>query len=432
MSEAALEDYVTRVRPATASNILLWLIGGFFAIFVLWATFTKLDRTVRAQGKIIPSSQLQVVSNLEGGIVDAILVKTGDIVKRDAPLVQLDRTATGAEYGGQQSQYDALRARIARLEAVVGGRSPVYPVGGPGLAAQVAVERALYAAQVADLNSIVSASNARVIEAERAVTEADATVESRQSALGAARTELDLMRPLVDRGIEPRMTLVQDENAAAVAAGDYAAAVAAAARARSSVAEARATLVQQRQDWRSRTAQELSEAQGQMAALQRTLPALSAKMARTVVRTPVAGRVNRVHVTTIGGTVPPGGPIAEIVPSEDRLFVEALVKPADIGFVRISQPAKINVSAYNSAVYGSLQGKVVAISPDASVNEKTGESFYTVRVATGDKLRDSGGHVLEIGPGMTADVSLLGDKRSVMSYILTPLTRMSETAFREQ
>ena len=113
-------------------------------------------------------------------------------------------------------------------------------------------------------------------------------------------------------------------------------------------------------------------------------------------------------------------------------MIEALVKPSDIAWVRLNQPARINVSAYESAVYGALRGKVISISPDATVNEKTGESHYTVRVTTDERLRDKAGRPLELGPGMVADVSLLGDKRSVLSYILTPITRLSEQALRER
>lgn len=433
MSEHSLEDYFDRVRPATASNLLLWLIAGFVLIFLIWATFTKLDRTVRGQGKIVPSSQLQVVSNLEGGIVEAILVKTGQVVPRGAPLVRLDKTASGSAYSSNQAQFDALQVKIARLEAEVGGRSPSFPPAvTPNLAEQVAIERSLHVSRIADLNSLLAAANARTVQAERSVAEAQAALGSRRSALNAARTELNLLRPLVERGIEPRFSLVQAENAAAVAAGDVAAASAAVNRAQSSVAEARASLAQQRQDWRSRAAQELATAQAEFVALRRTLPALSDRVARTVVRSPLGGRVNRVLVTTVGGAVGPGAPLVEIVPSEGVLVIEALVKPSDIAWVRLNQPARINVSAYESAIYGALRGKVISISPDATVNEKTGESHYTVRVTTDERLRDKAGRPLELGPGMVADVSLLGDKRSVLSYILTPITRLSEQALRER
>ena len=433
MSEAALEDYVGGVKPATASNVMLWVILAFFAIFVIWASVTELDRTVHGQGRVSPSSQLQVVSNLEGGIVEAILVRVGDIVKQGDPLVRLDQTQSGAEFSSNQAQFDALRARIARLEAEVRGRSPNWPAANNASSAeQVAIERSLHASRMADLGSLLSAAQARVTQAGRAVAEAQAAQAARQSALNAARTELSLIRPLVERGIEPRLSLIQAENASAVASSEAAAAAAAVTRAQSAVAEARATLAQQQQDWRSRAAGELAEAQAQMVALRRSLPALSAKVDRTVVRSPLTGRVNRVLVTTVGGTIAPGAPIVEIVPSEDSLMIEAMVRPADIGGVRMGQHSKVSITAYDSSVYGSLDGKVVAISPDATVDERTGESFYMVRVTTTDRLVDERtGKKLELGPGMVADVSLLGDKRTVLSYIFSPITKLGDRALRE-
>lgn len=427
-----IEDYVARVRPATASNILLWVILGFVAIFFLWAALTELDRTVRGQGRVIPSSQLQVVSNLEGGIVEAILVRIGQVVKRGDPLVRLDRTATGAALGSNQAKFDALRAKIARLEGEVGGRAPAFPAdGGPGLAEQVAIERGLHASRMADLGSLLSAYSASVAQAQRAVAEAQANHAARRSAQAAAQNELNLIRPLVERGIEPRLSLVQAENAASVATSEAAAAAAAIAKAQASVAEASSTLSRARQEWRATAAGELAAAQAEMVALRRSMPELAAQVARTIVRSPLDGRVNRVLVTTVGGTVSPGAPLVEIVPSEDSLFVEAQVRPEDIAWVSTNQPARIEITAYDSSVYGAMDGKVVSISPDATLNERTGESFYTVRVATSDKLRNEAGRPLEIGPGMVATVSLLGDKRSVLGYIFSPITKLGQRAFRE-
>jgi adhesin transport system membrane fusion protein len=433
MSEAALEDYVGGVRPATASNVMLWVILAFFAIFVVWAAVTELDRTVHGQGRVSPSSQLQVVSNLEGGIVEAILVRVGEMVKKGDPLVRLDRTATGSEFSSNQAQFDALRARIARLEGEVAGRSPNWPAASnASIGEQLNIERSLHASRMADLNSLLAAAQSRVVQAGRSVAEAQAAQAARQSALTAARTELNLIRPLVDRGIEPRLSLIQAENAAAVAASEAAASSAAVTRAQSAVAEARATLAQQQQDWRSRAAGELAEAQAQMVALRRSLPALSARVDRTTVRSPLTGRVNRVLVTTVGGTIAPGAPIAEIVPSEDSLMVETMIRPEDIGGVRMGQEAKVSITAYDSSVYGSLDGSVVAISPDATVDERTGESFYMVRVTTTDKMVDKRtGKPLQLGPGMVADVSLLGDKRTVLSYIFSPITKLGDKALRE-
>ena len=239
------------------------------------------------------------------------------------------------------------------------------------------------------------------------------------------------MRPLAAQQIVSRMDLIKAENALSVATSQVAAAQATIARAQSSVAEARASTAQGRSDWMSRAGMELSQAQAELSAQQQTLPALSDRVDRTTIRAPMSGKINRVLVTTVGGSVSPGMPIAEIVPSEEALFVETMVRPADIGNIRLGQQATIEITAYNSSIFGKLDGQVTSISPDALVNEKTGESFYTVEVQTTSILRDRAGRKLPIGTGMVANVSVLGEKRSILSYLFTPITRLGENAFRE-
>jgi adhesin transport system membrane fusion protein len=429
---AHLEDLTDRIKPRTASNVLLWVVVGFFVVFVAWAALTELDRTVRGQGRVIASSQLQVVSNLEGGVIEAIEVRTGDQVKAGQELIRLDRTATGAELGSGEASANALGMKIARLSAEVAGREPAYPAPADQAAAsQLMIERSLHASRVQELGSLVSAGQARVAQANRAVQEAQASYDARVTARDARRQELNLIRPMVERGIEPRLSLMQAESAYAVAVSEAAAAAAAISRARSAVAEAQSALSQQRQDWRSLAANELATAQAEYSARRSALPALAERAARTVVRAPLPGRVNRVLVTTVGSAVGPGAPLVEIVPSEETLLVQAVVRPQDIGWVRMGQRAKVSITAYDQSIYGSLQGVVTAISPDATVNEKTGESFYTVQVRTSKNALERDGRKLQIGTGMVADVSLLGDKRSVLSYILSPITKLGQTAFRE-
>lgn len=411
-----------------SANLLLWIIGGFFVLFIVWATFTQLDRTVRGVGRVVPSSKLQVVSNLEGGVIEQILVKPGQTVRKGDILVRLSPMLTGAALGSSTAEVDALQAKISRLNAEVRGASPTYGGAAEG---QVAVERSLHAARSAELQGIMAAGAARVQQAERQVTEAQSLLESRRSNLAAADRELEMIRPMAEKQIISKVDLIKAENAATVARNEVDSASAALARARSAIAEARAQTAQQRSDWMSRAGMELSQAQGELVAKQQQLPALSDRVDRTTIRAPMSGKVNRVLVTTVGGSVGAGTPIAEIVPSEQTLYVEAQVRPSDIANVRLGQKARVEITAYNSAIFGQLDGKVTSISPDATLNEKTGESFYTVEVQTAKTLKDTNGQLLPIGPGMVANISLLGEKRSVLSYLFTPITRLSETAFRE-
>jgi len=429
-----IEDLTDRIKPRTASSVLLWVITGFVVIFFIWAAFAEIERTVRGLGRVIPSSQLQIVSNLEGGIVSEILVRQGQLVRTGDPLIRLDPTQSGAEFGSGEATLTALLVKIARLRAEVQGSTPVYPAtSSPVVAYQIRIEQSLHASRMSDLASLSAAGQARVVQSERAVAEAQATYQARVSAREARQAEVRIIRPLVERGIEPRLSLAQAESAAAIAASEAEAAAATISRASAAVSEARSSLARVHQEWRSLAANELATAQAELSARQRALPALANRLERTVVRAPLPGRVNRVLVTTRGGSVAPGAPLVEIVPSEESLLVEARVSPDDISFVSLNQRAKVAITAYDRAVYGTLDGRVVGMSADAITDERTGEAFYLVRVRTSaSALRDARGRPMPIGAGMVAEVDLLGDTRTVLQYILSPITRLSETALREQ
>lgn len=411
-----------------SANMILWIIAAFFVLFLLWAAFTKLDRSVHGLGRVVPSSKMQVVSNLEGGVVSEILVKPGQFVKKGDIIVRLSPTSRNAEFGSNQASVDALRAKVARLNAEVRGASPDYSGVSED---QASIEMSLHGARAAELQGLIAAGNARSAQASRAVAEAQSMLAARRAAMDAAQRELDMLRPLAERQIVSKIDLLKAESAASVSRNEVAAAQSGVSRAQSAVAEAQASLAQSRSDWMSRAGLELSTAQAELIARERTMPALSDKVDRTVIRAPLTGKVNRVLVTTVGGTVASGMPVAEIVPTEDALYIEAAVRPSDIAAVRLNQAAQVEITAYRSVVFGKLQGVVTSISPDAVINEKTGESFYTVEVRTTSNLRDHDGKKLDIGPGMVANVSLLGEKRSVLSYLFSPITRISENAFRE-
>jgi membrane fusion protein, adhesin transport system len=421
-------DKMPRFVPKFGPSLLLWLILGFFTIFLIWASLTEIDRTVRGTGRVVPSSKMQVISNLEGGIVQEVLVRTGQLVKAGDPLVRLDPAQTGGEFGSGAATVAALSAKVERLKAEVAGTTPNFTAASDA----VEIERILYRARTAELASLRDAGEARVSAASRAVGEAQSIYAARQSAATAARAELNAVRPLVERGIEPRLALTQAIGRAEAASSEAAAAAASISRAQASVAEARAMADQQVQDWRSRAADELTAAGAEYSARSSTLPALEQRAERAVVTAPVNGRINRILVSTRGGTVQPGGAILELVPSEDGLLIDAMINPKDIGAVRIGQQAKVSLTAYDSSIYGSLKATVVAISPDAVVNENTGESHYIVEVRTSETaLMTKSGRKLRIGVGMVADLALLGDKRSVLSYLLSPFTRLRDEAFRE-
>lgn len=429
-----LEDISDHLKPERASNILLWAVVACVVLLFGWAALTKIDRTVRGQGKVVPSSQLQTISNLEPGVILEILVRTGQTVAANAVLLRLDPTQSTGELGSGNASANALSAKIARLRAEVLGRDPVYPPSGdPVVRQQIEIERALHASRMADLASLVATGQARVTQAQRAVAEASFSYASRATMRDSRAADVRMLRPLVDHGVEPRFSLTQAESAAESAASDAESARSAISRAQAAVSEASAALGQVRQNWRAQAAADLSAAQAEYSARAETLPALTKRVDRTVIRASVAGRINRVFVTTPGAAIQAGQPLVELVPSNDSLLIEAAIKPADIAFVRLRQRARVSVSAYDRSIYGQLDGTVESISPDSVEREKGGEPFYIIRVRTSaTALRDTAGRMRPIGPGMVAEVDVLGEPRSVLDYILSPITQVRNTAFGDK
>ena len=417
------------LEPARVSGWLLWAVAALTFATILWAGLARVDEVASAPGRVVPAGQLQVVSNLEGGIVAQILVRPGTTVVAGQPLIRLDRGQIGADYGRTSAAYDALAVRVARLSAEAGGHAPVF-AAAPELAA---TERALYAARRDEGAAATAIEAAKLAQAERRLGEAQSDAASRGSAATLAAQEVAMVAPLVDKGIEPRITLLRATTSLDQARGATVGAALAVRRAHAAVAEASAGLRGVGDRFRAQASEQLVLARAELVAQGVALPAAKDRLSRTVVRAPVSGTVNRVLVATVGGSIRPGEPLVEIVPRGDALVVEARVKPADVAFVHPGQRATVKLTAYDYSVYGSLAGTVERISPDAIVDERTGESHYAVRVRTaGQALKGQDGRALPVGAGMIAEVDLLGHKRSVLSYLLTPVTKLTDNAFREK
>lgn len=432
--ETTLDRAPDRLPERDFATILLWTIAGLTLTLLLWAGFATVDEVVHGNGRVVPSTRLQVVSNLEGGVVSDILVRPGDRVKAGQPLLRLDATQMRGEFARGDATLDALRARAARLEAEATGRRLAFPADVEASAGSlVANERALHSAQLSRLQTERAIAESRLQQAERFVAEAEAASAARVEAFAQAQREFDIVVPLVEKGVEPRMTLERARSLAAQAASQRDGAVLAARRAGAARLEAQGALRAVEDRFRAEAAEALTIARGEIAAQSNTLPVLADRLRRTVLTAPVSGTVNRVLVSTIGGSTRPGEPLVEVVPLEDSLVIEAAIAPADIGFVHLGQAATVKITAYDYSVFGSLPGRVERIAPDALVNERTGESHFTVRIRTDSaSLEGENGARLPIGPGMTAEVDVRGRERSILNYLLTPLTRLRDRAFREK
>jgi adhesin transport system membrane fusion protein len=399
--------------------------------FIVWASLTQLDQVTRGQGRVVPSSQLQVIQNLEGGIVSEILVRQGDRVEKGAVLMRLDRTQFGAELEANREQYWRLVARIVRLKAESQRKEPDFPDALREAAPEtVASEVTLYRARVKDTQAQVQVLESQRDQRQRELEETLAGRNEAQKSAELARQEVEMLEPLVARDIQPQIDLVRARQKAVAADGDYKQAGLAISRLQEAVKEAELAIVAAQESADRDAVEKLAEAQNDLASLGESLPALEDRVARTEVTAPIDGIVNRVLVTTIGGVAKPGMPLMEIVPVEDSLLVEADIRPEDIGFIRPGLKARVKLTAYDYVRYGALEGVVETVGADAVVNDAE-QRVYRIRVRTADSVLKAGGQDLAIIPGMVAEVDVLNGKRSIISYILTPIERGSERALRE-
>jgi adhesin transport system membrane fusion protein len=407
------------VEPAKAAQWLLYAIAGLFVVAFVWSATARLDKVTRGIGRVVPSNQLQEVQYLEGGIVEEILVSAGETVKAGEVLVRLDPTRMSAEFAQGKDSYQLLSARILRLQALAERRPLSFPETLTRSAPQiVADEKRLYDSRLAEFEAASGVARANLAEANSRLKNAD-------ESWALAQEEMRIIRPLVEKGIEPRIELVRVRQKELAASGE-------AQSARIAIDGAQEELRQAETSFLAAIGDELAKAKSEMAAIAGDLPALEDKVARTEVKAPIDGVVNRVLVSTLGGVVQPGETILEIVPTEDTLLIEAEIKPADIGFLRLGQRARVRITAFDPSVYGALEGRIEQISPDAIKNEETRERFYLIKVRTDVEAIKTKKADLRILPGMSAEVDILNGKRTVLSYLLNPIADVQSKALREQ
>ncbi len=406
------------IEPSKAAKILLYAIAGLLAVALLWASVAKLDRVTRGEGRIVPSNHLQKVQYLEGGIIKEILVRPGETVKKGAVLVRVDPTQINAKLSSGQDGYYALAARIARLEAAAAGADLRLPAGLAEAAPEIAAnERTLFQSRKDEFEAALAIEQGKLGEALAA---RDLAVETH----ALAEQELAIVEPLVAKRIEPRIELLRARQRAASAQNEKQRAEIAARSAESEAARVRNTFY-------AGVADDLAKARAEMSGVAGDLPGLRDRADRTAVRSPIDGVVHRVLVQTIGGVVQPGETIVEVVPAGDTPMIEAKVKPADIGYLHVGQEARVRISAYDSSAYGSLNGTIETISPDAIEDPKDGARHFLVTVRLDETAFASAKGPLPPTPGMAATVDILNGKRTVLAYLLKPIAEVSRTALRE-
>lgn len=347
------------LNPPRASLLIVRFTLILFVLAFIWACFSQVDEITTAEGKIIPSSHVQVIQNLEGGIVASIPVRIGETVKKDQIVLKLDETRFASSAEESRAGRQVMEEQVKQRE-------------------QELVEKNSRLAQLRQSYSYIN-------------------------------RELQLSRPLLAQGVVSEVEILRLQRQVSDLHGEI---------------EATRLAIPRLQS-------QLDEAKSKLEGAAATDTAAKDRLDRTTIRSPVDGIIKTIAVNTVGGVIQPGMNVMEIVPVEDNLLIEARIRPSDVGFLKVGQPATVKVSAYDFSIYGGLEGKVENITADSITNEK-GESFYIVHIRTHKNHLGADDKPLPIIPGMMVTASVKTGSKSIMSYLLKPLFKAKTLALTER
>ena len=420
---ARLEQAPIRARSMLRLGALVILV------LVVWAGFAKIDEVTKGEGKVIPSSQLQIVQSVDGGVVEEIRVREGQIVNAGDLLLRVDPTRFVSSLRENQAEYLSLLVRTERLKAVSMGRPFVPPPEAlekvPEIVEQ---ERRLYHSSLESLEAQLAIARQQLSQRNQELKEVQVGRDQAARSYELAARELAVTKPLASSGAVSEVELLRLERDVNRFRGERDQASAQLVRLQSAISEASRKVEEVELNFRNQIRGELSEASGKLGSLSEGSTALADRVKHADVRSPVRGTIKRLLVNTVGGVVQPGKEVVEVVPLDDALLLEAKIRPKDIAFLRPGQPAIVKFTAYDFAIYGGLEATVEQIGAD-TVTDDEGNAFYLIRVRTKEK---GIGDAMPIIPGLVAEVDILTGKKSILSYLLKPVLRAKANALTER
>ncbi len=428
---AALSSAVLQ-KNSRASQWIIWMIFITLIWLIVWAYFAEIDELTRGVGKVIPSKQVQVIQNLEGGIVSEILVDEGEIVEKDQILLKIDDTTFASSYEENNLRLLELQAQALRLSAEVSGKEThSMNAVSKEMKPFIEHERSLYQLNKRQLAQKLNILREQITQRRHELKEAQSKYGQLREDYKLIKQEVEITRPLVKKGIVSQVEFLQLSRQASGIKGEMDSVKLSIPRTRSTIKEAQNKMQEAKLDFKHDAKEELNKVQAEIARISESSDALEDRVKRTLVRSPVKGIVQRLLVNTINGVIQPGMDIVEIIPFNDKLLIETKIKPSDIAYLYPGQPAKVKFTAYDFSIYGSLDGKVVWISAD-TITDEEGNAFYLVRIKTTKNYLEFEGKKHDILVGMVANVDIITGQKSVLDFILKPILKVRQAALRER
>ena len=411
------------------ARAMLYTIAITFLLLLLWAAFAPIDEVTRGIGKVVPLSGTQIIQTVDGGVVEEIFVSEAQHVKKGEVLFRIDPTRFVSSLGERRTRALALKAKAARLQALVKGEPfEVSPEVSDEVPSIVKEERNLFETNRKSLEARLLVARERLSQRTQELSEAQSALVQASKGYELAAKELKVTRPLLESGAVSELDILRLEREIARTRGERDQARARISRFRAGIEESQGMISEIELDQKDLWRTELIRTLGEIASLSEGSRALQDRVTHSEIRSPVDGTIKRLFVNTRGGVVMPGGEVVELVPHDDELVIESRIAPKDRAFLRPGQSAIVKLTAYEYAIYGGLEGTVEHISAD-TISDPNGQTYYLVRVRT----QQSGfGEDLPILPGMMAQVDIITGKKTVLSYILKPLLRARANALRER
>ena len=422
-------DWARLQQEPLRARQLLRLAAFALLIMLIWAAFASIDEVTRGEARVVPTSQLQIVQSVDGGVVTELLVKEGQTVEAGQLLLKVDPTRFVSSMLESRSAQLAMQAKVLRLQALTRGTAFIPP---PELTREVpdvvAQETRLYESRRAEINAQISIAQNQLGQRQQELNEVRARREQAERGLELMTKELNATRPMIASGAVSEVEVFRLEREVARLRGDREQATAQIARVQSAILEATRKIEEVQLTSRNQMSAELSETMSKLASLSQGGLALQDKVKHADIKSPMRGIVKRLLVNTVGAVVQPGKEVGEVVPLDDALILEVQITPKDIGFLRPGQEATVKFTAYDFSIYGGLSADVIQIGADSVLDEK-GNAFYHIRVRT---RKSSLGPGLPVIPGMVAQVDILTGKKTILSYLLKPVLRAKANALTER
>lgn len=425
-------EAAANLRPTFTSNMLLIAVSALVVFFLLWANISKIEEITRGEGQVVPTREIQVVQSLEGGILGELLVSEGDRVQKDQILMRVSDVMFASEEQGTEAKFAALRMKKARLEAESKGQPFEMPADLDKKWDNIGKnEIALYESRQRELSNAKAILEDKIKSAESDISETGAQADRLRASVGLLQQELTITSNMVKQQAVPKLEEIRLRRELSDAEGQLRAQKEKEGGLQAELSSAKKQLTDQDDKFRSQSLGELAEVETQIAQLSESLKSIGDRVYRTELRAPVEGIVNNIALKTIGGVIEPAHKLVEIVPVDDELKIIAKVRPSDIAFLKIGQPVKVKVSAYDPQRYGALDGKLMRIGAN-SVTDSEDNIFFEIEVRTDQNYLGTAEAPLPITPGMVATTEVITGKRTIMEYLMKPVLRARDRALRER